>query len=131
MIVYTYSYDAAYHGPPLPVVEIEVGVVSQDEHQLLLTGVVDSGADATMIPSRYLRQLGAAIVDRRYMIDNSGLRYPVDIYAVSLRVGPYAQGAVEVISNRFTDDVIVGRDILNHMIVTLNGLALAVEISQP
>ena len=72
MIVYTYSYNTGYHGPPLPVVEIEVGAVSQDERQLRLTGVVDSGADATMIPSRYLRQPGAVIVDRRYLIDNSG-----------------------------------------------------------
>ena len=43
-------------------------------------------------------------------------------YAVSVRVGPFKHTAVEVVGNRQSNDVILGRDILNHMIVTLNGL---------
>lgn len=44
-------------------------------------------------------------------------------------VGPFTHAALEVIGNRQSDDIIVGRDVLNHMIVTLNGLANVVELS--
>jgi hypothetical protein len=37
---------------------------------------------------------------------------------------------MEVIAELQDDEVILGRDVLNQLIVTLNGLASAVEISQ-
>ncbi len=83
-----------------------------------------------MIPVRHLRRLEAKVVDRRYMVGSADVRHPVDIYAVSVSVGPYAQTAIEVVGNRFNDDVIIGRDVLNHMVVTLNGLAFMVELAQ-
>jgi hypothetical protein len=83
-----------------------------------------------MIPVRYLRQIGADIVDRRQMRSSANVLYPVDIYAVSLKVGPFRHTANEVVGNRQSNDVILGRDILNHMVVTLNGLANIVELSQ-
>lgn len=128
-MVYTYEYDTVYHGPAMPVVEIEVGAADADQSNVLLRALVDSGADATMIPVRYLQQLGAKVVDRRRLRSSTDVSYPVDIYAVALTVGPFTQATLEVIGNRQSDDIIVGRDVLNHMIVTLNGLAHVVQLS--
>ncbi|MCA9952420.1 MAG: hypothetical protein KDE48_22375 [Anaerolineales bacterium] len=47
-----------------------------------------------------------------------------------MKVGPYNQTAVQVIGNQHSNDVILGRDVLNQLIVTLNGLAHTVEISE-
>ena len=129
-MVYSYEYDSAYFGPAMPVVELELGVAESEQTTLVLSALVDSGADATMIPVRYLRQIGADIVDRRQMRSSANVLYPVDIYAVSLKVGPFRHTASEVVGNRQSNDVILGRDILNHMVVTLNGLANVVELSQ-
>ena len=82
-----------------------------------------------MIPVRYLQRLGAKVVDRRRLRSSTTISYPVDIYAVALTVGPFTQATLEVIGNRQSDDIIVGWDVLNHMIVTLNGLANVVELS--
>jgi len=96
----------------------------------VLRALVDSGADATMIPIRHLHRIGAKIVDRRQMRGSANVSFLVDVYAIGLNVGPYEHPALEVIGNRQGDDIIVGRDVLNQMIVTLNGLANVVELSQ-
>jgi hypothetical protein len=64
------------------------------------------------------------------MRGSDNIPYPVDTYAVLLEVGPLGGLVVEVTGNRFSDETIVGRDLLNQMIVTLNGLANVVELSQ-
>ena len=52
-----------------------------------------------------------------------------DIYLVSLRVGPHLLGALRVVGGVEGDEIILGRNALNQLVVTLNGLAGAVEIS--
>lgn len=52
----------------------------------------------------------------------------VDMYAVAIRLGPYRQGFVEVVGDISGDETIVGRDILNHLTVVLNGPAAVVEV---
>lgn len=53
-----------------------------------------------------------------------------DIYEVSLRVGPHVFHKVRVVADRHNPMMILGRDVLNHLIVTLNGLAAAVELHE-
>ncbi len=113
----------------MPVVPLEIGNNSKTEKWLTVQALVDSGADATMIPIRYLRQLGAEAVNKRRVVDASGISYSVEVYIVALRVGPYYHPAVEILANRQSKDVLLGRNVLNHLIVTLNGLAYTVEIS--
>lgn len=53
-----------------------------------------------------------------------------DMYRVSLQVGPYRASRLTVVADRQNQQMILGRDVLNQMIVTLNGLAGVVELSQ-
>lgn len=128
-MVYTYEYNTAYAGPAMPVIPLEIGSHIRTEEWLTVQALVDSGADATMIPVRYLRRLGAKPVNKRRVVDASGISYQVEVYVIALRVGPYQHPAVEILANRQSNDVLLGRNVLNHMIVTLNGLAYMVEIS--
>jgi hypothetical protein len=128
-MVYTYEYDSAYDGPAIPVVEIEISAKSRAKEHLVLTALVDSGADATLIPLRHLRRVGARFVDKRRIRDSANLSYLGDIHQIAIRVGPFHHARLEVIANRQSNDVILGRDVLNNMIVTLNGLAHVVELS--
>ena len=129
-MIYTYSYDTAYHGPAIPVVDITISLPDDADRKVILRALVDSVADGTVIPVRYLRQLGAKVVDRRRMRGSDNISYPVDTYAVLLEVGPLGGLVVEVTGNRFSDETIIGCDLLNQMVVTLNGLANVVELSQ-
>jgi hypothetical protein len=51
-----------------------------------------------------------------------------DIYLVSLRIGSHLLGAVRVVAGLEGEEIILGRNVLNQLVVTLNGLASTVEI---
>jgi hypothetical protein len=125
--VYTYEYDATYD-PAMPVVDIEIGR-AMAETSLAVTALVDSGADATMIPIGYLRQIHARRSRKTWMRGTTGERMLIDLYPISIQLGPFAQAHLEAVGDTQNDEVIVGRDVLNHLSVNLNGPANAVEIA--
>ncbi|MCB8945948.1 MAG: retroviral-like aspartic protease family protein [Ardenticatenaceae bacterium] len=129
MVVYTFDYDSSYAGPALPVVELTVRHLLTDEY-VSCKAIVDSGADATMIPLNDLHKIGARKVDARWMSGVSGLSYKVDIYEVIIQIGAYTIPKVYAVADRQNQPMILGRDVLNHLVTTLNGLANVVEISQ-
>lgn len=59
----------------------------------------------------------------------SGERYSVSIFLTTITIGPYVLRGIEVLGNDKTDEVIVGRDVLNQLIITLNGLAQVVDVT--
>lgn len=124
--VHTFDYDTTYH-PPIPTVELIIGPALK-EVTLELKALVDSGADATLVPVSILKQLGARRSRKAWMRGTTGGRVLVDLYAIAVQVGPYQQGLLDVVGAVVGDEVIVGRDILNHLIVTLNGPAHVVEL---
>ena len=56
-MIYTYDYDLAYL-PAMPMVTIQIGRPDSDA-VLRLPALIDSGADATMIPISHLKQANA------------------------------------------------------------------------
>jgi predicted aspartyl protease len=129
-VVHSYDYDSAYHGPARPVVEVSISKLGKSENTFSLRALIDSGADATMIPIRVLKHIGARQARQRRMTDASGLSYIVDIYEVVVQIGSFTVPKVYAIADRSNSEATIGRDVLNHLIVTLNGLAYTVEISQ-
>jgi hypothetical protein len=60
----------------------------------------------------------------------TGARSVIDLYSISLQFGPFEFRDLMVAGGMQANEVIIGRDILNQFIITLNGLASVVEISQ-
>jgi hypothetical protein len=88
--VYTYNYDSTYD-PAMPVVDIEIGRAGA-EPAIPLIALVDSGADGTIIPIRYLSQIRARRYRRKWMRGTVGGRKLVDLYLISLKLGPFVSG---------------------------------------
>ena len=128
-MIYTYAYDTTYPGPAMPVVEIQINQIGKETDSVVVQALVDSGADGSILPIRYLRQINARRVDTRRMRGVSGVSYAVDIYEVRVQLGPILLPKVYAVANRSNDETILGRDVLNHLVVTLNGLASVVEVS--
>lgn len=124
--IYTFNYDTSYN-PSIPSVDLEIGP-ALGEMAMELKAVVDSGADASLVPIQYLQQLGARRSRKAWMRGTTGERVLVDLYAVAIRIGPYQQGLLDVVGTTIDDEVIIGRDVLNHLTVTLNGPASVVEL---
>jgi hypothetical protein len=125
MKLYTFSYNTDYN-PSAPFVEIEL--IDYDERQtpINLLAQVDSGADSSAIPLSMLRRVKARYEETRVMRDMSGFTQPVDMYLVAI-------GLVNVtfycsVMALHGHEAIIGRDILNHLTVTLNGPATMTEI---
>lgn len=70
--IYTYDYDSNYD-PAMPVVDIEIGRALA-KTTLALTALVDSGADATMVPMNYLRQIQSRRSRKKWMRGAAGGR---------------------------------------------------------
>ena len=123
MKITSFLYDTTYM-PSAPVITIQV----RDRKEVRLTALVDSGADATMIPINILRSIGAHRVDTMQMRGITGVAQPVGLYSVMIQISSHILPSIHVIATARGSEVIPGRDVLNHLIITLNGLAGVTEI---
>ena len=128
MSIYTFDYDSKYE-PPAPIFEIIVSKTGQPTNEATLSALVDSGADATMLPITALQSVEARYIETRQMRGIAGVAYPVDLYLATIRVGFHTIPAVRVVAGAAQSEALIGRDVLNHLVVTLNGLAGVTEVS--
>ena len=86
-MLYTFEYDLLYV-PAMPVVELQIGR-AQTAPTLFVHAIVDSGADATIIPVQVLKQVGARKSGQARMRGFASPRILVDLYAVSIHLGAF------------------------------------------
>src|SRR4051794_27884558 len=118
MNVTSFLYDTGYI-PSAPVVTMRLSA----RRKLELTALVDSGADATMISINFLHQIGADYVRTQRMRGIIGASRRVNLYSVTIQISTHRLPSIRVVGSAFGTEVILGRDVLNHLILTLNGLA--------
>ena len=58
----------------------------------------------------------------------TGVAQPVGLYSVMIQISSHMLPSIHVIATARDSEVILGRDVLNHLIITLNGLAGVTEI---
>ena len=130
-MIYSSAYDGSYpNGPAIPVVEITVRPIGSSTAGVTVTALVDSGADATILPLRVLQNAGAEHVGRARMRWGGERSKVYDVYLALVEIGPFQIYGVRILADQQNHEAILGRDVLNHLVVTLNGLANTVEISQ-
>ncbi len=125
--MYFHDYDTSYV-PSMPVVELTIST-SRNAPSTELSALIDSGADTTVIPLRYLNEIGALPMDDGWLRSATGERHKVQLYEVYLRIGEFGHYLL-VVADVFSDEAAIGRDILNHYVVTLDGIGSEVTISR-
>lgn len=80
MPTYSQVYDNRNYDPPMPIVEIDLISLVSGAPAISLTALVDSGADATMMPIDFLESADALLYRTRSMRGVTGLSVPVDTY---------------------------------------------------
>lgn len=115
------AYDARWFDPPAPAAEVSVrnpqtGTTLSDVPMLL-----DSGADVSLIPRSYIEQLGLDLIaDSVYELmgfDGTTSFAPV-VETELLFLGRTFRGRFLVLEQEWG---ILGRDIINHVRLWLNG----------
>lgn len=125
--MYTFEYDTDYD-PAMPNVDITIVKPGTYEERTVVA-VIDSGADATFIPERLLKQLKISQTGWVSVRGVAGFSYRVPTYIALLKIQELPIGFVRVGGDQHSNHVILGRDVLNQFIVTLNGLANVVTLS--
>jgi len=123
MKITSFLYDTRYI-PSASIITMRISARSELE----LTALDDSGADATMIPINFLHQVGAKYVRTQRMRGITGSSKRVNLYSATLQISSHRLSSIHVVGSTSGTEVILGRDVLNHLIVTLNGLAGVTEI---
>jgi hypothetical protein len=61
-----FSYDANYY-PPAPSIEVRLG--APDESLIIgpIQALIDTGADVSIVPLRYIEPLGLQVDNRKYL----------------------------------------------------------------
>lgn len=119
----SFLYNSKDYSPPMPVMEITLSGLHTGSAVVVLEALVDSGADATMLPISLLRQVRARFHDTRSMRGVTGHRVMVDTYFVTVQIGPNRIAGVEAIAMEESTEAILGRDVLNQLELTLVGPA--------
>lgn len=130
MQTYSHDYDSKHYNPAAPIAEIGVAKSGQQTPTTQVTALIDSGADATMLPINVLQATNARYSMTRQMRGVGDHPIVVEMYLVTLFVGEFTFPGIEVIAAAENSEALIGRDVLNQLIVPLNGLANVVEMTQ-
>lgn len=115
----SFAYESNYPSAAFPVAVGTIG--GRNAKSTIVTGLIDSGADATILPVSILRQINARRGEVAWARSVTGQRYQVNLYQVTVSIREYTMRGVEVIANEHTGEVIWGRDVLNQLYVVLDG----------
>ena len=114
-----FPYDTGYD-PALPVCDIIMSAESTGR-RLQLTAVIDTGADGTIVPIRYLQEIGARRVFETGLRSQWGERRTAFLYLVHLQIGALNLPSIYVVGDDRGDEFILGRDVLNQLRLLLDG----------
>ena len=115
--------------PPAPFVKTQV-INPLTEETSDLPGKLDTGAAMTVIPKNIVPALNLKQMGDVLCQGYDGVETLRPLYYVALEVTGYHIPMVEVTASP-RQDVLLGRDVLNHFILTLNGKNLTFELQDP
>jgi|DewCreStandDraft_1066081.scaffolds.fasta_scaffold00494_44 hypothetical protein len=106
------------HDPPAPVLPLRVGAPGADP-VVAAPALVDSGADLTVLPEELVRMLRLPQIGEVTVRGVEGVARRVPVYAAEVEVVGGIRRIVEVVGIRA--NALLGRDVLNGMVITLDG----------
>jgi predicted aspartyl protease len=117
-----------YGQHPAPFVHVSVRCEETRQQTDQIAAQIDSGADRTVIPAALVNSLN---LEKMGTMPVCGLEGRVDelpVYLVEVLVHDYSPIRVAVLAGQNEPFVLLGRDVLNHFRVLLDGPAKALEI---
>ena len=114
--------------PPFPALEI---TLRPPEGRSLepVKALIDTGADGTIVPMHLIQQLGLQSVETAYLRTPWGERRSVKIYVLDIQTENVIVPGVDVVGDELGHELILGRNVLNKLILLLDGPALTTTIS--
>ena len=115
-----FPYDDTY-SPPVPVCQVSLSVPRTGQATGPLSAILDTGADGTLVPQRYLDAIGARRVMETGLRSQWGERRIVYLYLVKLHISDIELPGIYVVGDEQSDEIVLGRNVLNHLKIWLDG----------
>ena len=117
--------------PPIPVLQVRFFTPEWELQTETLEAIVDTGADGTLVPVKYLQQIEASVEGHSGLRSQWGERRVVNLYLVDVEIEGLTLPGIWVIGDEIGDEIVLGRNILNRLRILLDGLAAATEVFNP
>jgi predicted aspartyl protease len=121
------AYDQSFD-PPAPVASILVYHPEKPDIEWPLKARLDTGADVSLLPESVVHAFSLPIVSRVLTEAYDGAQSVLNAYEAALTVEGTDIGRVVMVALAQEDSALLGRDILNRFVITLDGPALAFNI---
>lgn len=122
-----FRYSRDYY-PPAPTVDVTFITAAEFLRIGPFSAIVDSGADGTIVPTSYLDEIHAPPTEEMVIRSQWGERRKVILYLIDVQIGDLTLPGVEVVGDELSEEILLGRDILNLLRVVLDGPREAVEV---
>ena len=116
--------------PPAPVVEVTFITAAESLRVGPFSALIDSGADATIVPIAYLNEIQALPTVEMTIRSQWGERRRVLLYLIDVQIGQVVLPGIEVVGDDFSDEIVLGRDVLNRLRLLLDGPAEIITITE-
>lgn len=113
-------YDASFPSP-FPVLPVVLRQIDGGARTTLVSALVDTGADVTIAPASLLKTVGAEEIFNGHLRAHWGGRRPVTVFLVDLEIEGLILPGVEVVGDEQGQDILLGRNALNKLILLLDG----------
>ena len=125
-----YNDTPTKFNPPASVLEIFLSIPGvAAAPQTPVEALIDSGADITAVPRRFVEQLQLKLVDQVFVRGYEGAQWErADVYWARVFIRDVGDNIIRVISSNH-DYALIGRDIINSWELFLHGKAKVFEIS--
>lgn len=117
----TIPYNKRYF-PPIPVLPVRFYTSVTDTFAGPFEAIVDTAADASLVPRSILREIGAEETAPGWLRGVTGDRRLVALYFVDIYLDSLSYAGIRVMSDVKGKEIILGRDVLNKIPLFLDGL---------
>ncbi len=121
---YSHTYDPI---APLIVVTLS-SPYEKNPHNETIIAFLDTGADGTLIPRDVLRAIRARPRGSKILRGVTGERKAVNLYLVTIEIGEHLIQGIDAVAVPVGSEAIIGRDVLNQLVITPNGPGETVDV---
>lgn len=114
--------------PPIPVLDVSFSAPTLENWSGPFMAIVDSGADFTIIPLDLLNLVGPPLVKPVILSSQWQDKRSVYLYEIDLHIGDIVLPAVDVAGDPNSDEILLGRNVLNCLDLRLEGPKLQTHL---